>query len=694
MDQHFHHTTPRGGYRGRGDFQRGGFRGRGRGFVDMNKPWISPAIKNELWAQINLGKAAKRSKKSEDVIAFSKHKSKVSLQLEDAKLTWLAQNPDQEPHWLNVLANEEREKSYWCDVCEKGFLDQSELEEHEQAHQTCGIDGCTYFAHAEVLDKHIMHQHLTGLYNKIAQGTSPEEIDKWRAERRKNFPTKSKVAEKIAKEKEMRERGEVMGLERKKRKREEMATKENDETGTREESQCNCKARQMMGQFRGRGRGRGRGGQLHRNVRHQGHCQELLNIRERARETRERKQKNYEDRMAKRKERGEPERKEEVEEESSEEEEPGWNGGLWKFKGTSQGFEDKVNSDESEKMEESTNISDDEFEKGSKKFKPTDDTVCTSSDSERGELIETMEQVVEMANSGAPTGKWQITSELSNSDDFKEFFEEHNAKNDAKQNVSIETNDDKPPHDMSNTECALKVESDDEPPEEISTVKGNEMNIDSDDEPPEEMAITKAPLNGYGDNSETKQFSNADIDDKNRKPDALKKTKRAKETTGVSNEQLIESTTIGQQTSIESNVNFDKNVNPSKIEGKFIADRKTNKTTGRSSVSQKSTLDRRMRPQTLLERLLRDEIVSERNKILQCVRFVCKNKFFGVDQTLPVQGPSFRETLPVDGTGSTASKDPFEGLALKDEEDELLNTTLPHEGLELPNKFPTQDPSF
>merc|ERR1712059_32989 len=38
--------------------------------------------------------------------------------------------------------------------------------------------------------------------------------------------------------------------------------------------------------------------------------------------------------------------------------------------------------------------------------------------------------------------------------------------------------------------------------------------------------------------------------------------------------------------------------------------------------------DQRMRPPTLLERLLLDEIKKERNKILQCVRFVCKNNFF------------------------------------------------------------------
>ena len=40
---------------------------------------------------------------------------------------------------------------------------------------------------------------------------------------------------------------------------------------------------------------------------------------------------------------------------------------------------------------------------------------------------------------------------------------------------------------------------------------------------------------------------------------------------------------------------------------------------------------KRLRHPTLLERLLLSEIKSERNTILQCVRYVCKNKFFQSD---------------------------------------------------------------
>ena len=44
---------------------------------------------------------------------------------------------------------------------------------------------------------------------RIAHGNSPEEVARWREERRSKFPTKAVVEEKIARQKELRERGEV-----------------------------------------------------------------------------------------------------------------------------------------------------------------------------------------------------------------------------------------------------------------------------------------------------------------------------------------------------------------------------------------------------------------------------------------------------------------------------------------------------
>ena len=46
--------------------------------------------------------------------------------------------------------------------------------------------------------------------SRIAHGNSPEEVARWREERRSKFPTKAVVEEKMARQKELKERGEVV----------------------------------------------------------------------------------------------------------------------------------------------------------------------------------------------------------------------------------------------------------------------------------------------------------------------------------------------------------------------------------------------------------------------------------------------------------------------------------------------------
>lgn len=78
--------------------------------------------------------------------------------------------------------------------------------------QKCNIDGCQFIAHPKVITKHIQMQHATGLYKKIAKLQDPEEIKKWREERKKKYPTKENVEKAAAAIKEKIERGEKMGL--------------------------------------------------------------------------------------------------------------------------------------------------------------------------------------------------------------------------------------------------------------------------------------------------------------------------------------------------------------------------------------------------------------------------------------------------------------------------------------------------
>lgn len=67
-------------------------------------------------------------------------------------------------------------------------------------------------------------QHSSGLFKKIAKLNNPLEIQKWREERKKRYPTKENVEKKAAAIKEKIERGEKMGLNRDKRTRDNGVT--------------------------------------------------------------------------------------------------------------------------------------------------------------------------------------------------------------------------------------------------------------------------------------------------------------------------------------------------------------------------------------------------------------------------------------------------------------------------------------
>eukprot|EP00090_Calanus_glacialis_P002583 TRINITY_DN11935_c0_g1_i3.p1 TRINITY_DN11935_c0_g1~~TRINITY_DN11935_c0_g1_i3.p1 ORF type:complete len:590 (+),score=235.43 TRINITY_DN11935_c0_g1_i3:44-1813(+) len=542
-----HRGGGRGGYRGGGG-RGGGFGGFNK-FADMNKPWVTQAIKNEIWKKMNLADTAKRSKTAEDVAALQAQAEYVETLLGQAKISWMARNPDMEQEWLGVLAEEERTKTYFCDVCEKLVGTEAEFKVHQSEHATCGIDGCGYTAHQDILEKHIMHQHLTGLYNRIAHGDSPEEISKWREERKKNFPTQEKVEEKIAERALLKERGEVMWLKREKLRQEERERRGETEEKREPEAEweCNCKARHFVNNLRGRGRGRGRNWSVPRNIKHQGHCRELELIRERAKEKRDKRQAIWEERKEKRKKgEGDGEQKseqvakkvkvEKVEEVDSSSEDEGWNGGLWKFAGTKH-VAKKVNIEE-------------------------------SSNEVEANTLDEIKIKVETENLVATPG-----SELKHSD-------------------PVGT-------------------SDDEAPEEVKTVVSYENIVeeaDSDSVP--ESPASKKPRK------------------RKRKVDEDIKIETHSSETSVKPEQLSDLVWDDTNPPPPGEDHPQPHQFSSPANHLNPAPKPKQPSSRPAKPSRPPVFDQRMRPPTLLEKLLLNEIKKERNKILQCVRFVCKNNFF------------------------------------------------------------------
>ncbi|XP_054915153.1 nuclear fragile X mental retardation-interacting protein 1 [Poeciliopsis prolifica] len=124
----------------------------------------------------------------------------------------------------------EPEYSHFCDTCDRGFKNRQKYDEHVFQHVKCSVPDCNFMAHEKLVAIHWKNSHAPGA--KRIKLDTPEEIAKWREERRKNYPT-------------------VENIERKRRV---MEVREQT-GGVLETTQFG----RMRGSGRGRGRGRGRG---------------------------------------------------------------------------------------------------------------------------------------------------------------------------------------------------------------------------------------------------------------------------------------------------------------------------------------------------------------------------------------------------------------------------------------------------
>uniref|UniRef100_A0A0K8U8I0 Nuclear fragile X mental retardation-interacting protein 1 n=2 Tax=Bactrocera latifrons TaxID=174628 RepID=A0A0K8U8I0_BACLA len=77
----------------------------------------------------------------------------------------------------------------YCEACDMELQSNDDLRRHKLQHEKCPVDNCSYRGHPSVMDKHVATLHSSGLFDKFKKLSSPEEIAAWREERKRKYPT-------------------------------------------------------------------------------------------------------------------------------------------------------------------------------------------------------------------------------------------------------------------------------------------------------------------------------------------------------------------------------------------------------------------------------------------------------------------------------------------------------------------------
>ncbi|KAF2881669.1 hypothetical protein ILUMI_24526 [Ignelater luminosus] len=207
--------------------------------IDLSKAWVSDSIKAEFAKKDELLKTAKSTKQQSDWASYREQRDKCNKIYAAAKMEYIGQHPEEDCEMEKELIDEDESNEsctddeeelemmydgcdysshqqratierYACDTCEREFQTYWQHQKHMSEHKTCNINGCTFTAHEKIIAKHIQMQHYSGLYDRIRNISTPEDIEKWIAERKKKYPSKENVEIRYKQQEEMLKRGEKL----------------------------------------------------------------------------------------------------------------------------------------------------------------------------------------------------------------------------------------------------------------------------------------------------------------------------------------------------------------------------------------------------------------------------------------------------------------------------------------------------